>query len=109
MIFAARCFMSTGGRDPRRFARNRPATGSSLEWFDIALATAREAWPAIAVDEAAFARRLEELVGNAAEPAAALAELHVADMYLTVACACGNRAALDALERDYISELRTTL
>ena len=72
--------------------------------FDDALAAARQVWPALVVDDAAFQRHLAKLV-----EATALAQLHVADVYLTVACAGGDGAALAALEREYFADLRATL
>jgi RNA polymerase sigma-70 factor, ECF subfamily len=81
----------------------------SSSQLEAAVGTARAAWPDLDVDADALAARLTGLVGDDADPEGALAKIHVADVYLTVALAAGHCDALSALERDYLPDLRTTL
>jgi RNA polymerase sigma-70 factor, ECF subfamily len=76
---------------------------------EVAHATARGAWPAFAVDEDRLAGRLAELVRGEPAPAEALGQLSCADLYLALACAEGNAAALAVLDRDYLAGLRPIL
>lgn len=72
-----------------------------------AYARARGAWPGVAVDEERFVAHLQRLLrsiqGGVAD------ELEIADIYLTLACAAGDDAALAALERTYVPPLRGRL
>jgi len=60
---------------------------------------ARRAWPGIVVDERQFVAYLAERIPSDEPPAAALALLHVDDLYLACACATGLPAALEAFDR----------
>jgi len=60
-----------------------------------ALATARQAWPAIALDENAFADALRTRITDEAP----LDKLHVAELYIAVALAAADPAALAAFEQ----------
>jgi RNA polymerase sigma-70 factor (ECF subfamily) len=71
-----------------------------------AIARARAAWPAIACDEAAFAARVAELIGD---DAAAADDLDAAGVWFALACASGDAAALAALEREHLPALRPGL
>ena len=81
--------------------------------LEVALATAFEAahtaWPGLAIADAAFGAHLARLVHDDDAPAAALGQLAIADVYLSLACAGGDPAALAILDRDYFAELRPTL
>ena len=70
------------------------------------LAEGREAWPALEVEGAAFARYV---AARAPGGAARLADLHAADLFLAHACATGDARALAALERRYLAELPALL
>lgn len=62
------------------------------------------AWPKLRVDAAQFAAFLaSKLSGGTGE--SALAELAVEDLYLAFACSLGDRAALDAFEREMRRDL----
>ena len=75
-----------------------------------AMAASREAWPDMApVDPADFVRHLAQLVRTQPDPVAALDALHVADVYLTFACAAGVTEALEALERTHLAQLPRAL
>jgi RNA polymerase sigma-70 factor, ECF subfamily len=73
-----------------------PQMGSGAEALPVeihaAILRARTAWPLIALDEAGFVRRLLEILGE--QPAAAVAALHVEDLYLAWACTEGHEEAL---------------
>jgi len=81
--------------------------------LEAALATAFEtahtAWPSLAIADAAFGAHLARLVHDDDAPAAALGQLAIGDIYLSLACAGGDPAALAILDRDYFAELRPTL
>jgi RNA polymerase sigma-70 factor (ECF subfamily) len=72
--------------------------------LDGHVAAAHEAWPDIAVADAAFvahlARRFPDDGGEAE-----LRSLRAADVYLALACAGGDEAAIAALERAYFGEV----
>jgi RNA polymerase sigma-70 factor (ECF subfamily) len=73
--------------------RNRPAIEARLE---MQLAAARDRWPAVEIDGAAFAAHWAERLARTADPEAALEQLHVADLYLAFGCASGEVNALRA-------------
>lgn len=92
-----------------RLAADR-ADGDELDRaLQAALDRARAGWPELAVDEARFAEHLARVLGDAAAPADLLDQLHVADLYFTVACADGTPAALAALDRQHFAALRSPL
>jgi RNA polymerase sigma-70 factor, ECF subfamily len=70
---------------------------------------ARAAWPEIHVSVDRLGGHLAALVRDEADPVAALARLHAADVYLTIACADGDAAALAAIERDFLPGVRSPL
>jgi RNA polymerase sigma-70 factor (ECF subfamily) len=74
-----------------------------------ALAAAHAAWPALPIADARFAEHLADLVRDAPAVAGALGQLHIADVYLSLACAEANPDALAILERDYLADVRPTL
>jgi RNA polymerase sigma-70 factor (ECF subfamily) len=77
--------------------------------LDAAHVAAHAAWPAIDVDDAKLAAQLSKLLAGEADPVAALAKMHVADVYLTVACADGNAEAIAVIENQFVPDLRSTL
>lgn len=86
------------------------ALGVELEpALEAALATARAAWPGLTVADARFAEHLAGLVRDAPAVADALTQLHVADVYLSLACAEGDSDALAIFDRDYVAGVRPTL
>ena len=60
--------------------------------LEAAVHRGRAAWPAIAIDDARFAARVREILGDAAVEA--VADLHVEDLYLAWACGEGHPDAL---------------
>lgn len=74
------------------------------------LAAGRAAWPALPLQDDDVLRYLAERVPEAAvDLSAALADLHVADLYLACACALGSPQALSAFERHCFAELPASL
>jgi len=73
--------------------RNRPAVEARLE---TQLAAARDRWPAVEIDGAAFAAHWGEQLSRTTDPEAALEQLHVTDLYLAFGCAAGEVNALRA-------------
>jgi RNA polymerase sigma-70 factor (ECF subfamily) len=71
-----------------------------------AIARARTAWPAIGGDEGAFVTRLAKLL---ADDAVALDEIDVGGVWIALACAAGEGAALAALETEHLPALRPAL
>jgi len=80
-------------------------TGTTTEptTVEAAIAHARATWPDLVGDEPAFRARLAALPGDA------IAELDVADVWLALACASGEAAALAVLERELLPSLRPAL
>jgi RNA polymerase sigma-70 factor, ECF subfamily len=74
---------------------------------DVAAAVAAR-WPAW-VDPASFAGYLAARLDPALAPAAAMAEVFAADLYLACACVRGVAAAHAAFEREYVAELPAVL
>jgi RNA polymerase sigma-70 factor, ECF subfamily len=95
----------------RAFCAARPTAAPSPE-LEGALARAasagRQAWPALAVGDEAFAAYLGARVG-ADDPVEGLADCHAADLWLACACAQGNPAALEAFAGTHLSRLASYL
>jgi RNA polymerase sigma-70 factor (ECF subfamily) len=70
------------------------------------VATAREAWPALALTDVAFVGYLAGRLSPDIELATALAELRAADLFLACGCARGDAAAMTAFETGYFNEIR---
>jgi RNA polymerase sigma-70 factor (ECF subfamily) len=70
--------------------------------------SARAALPSVTVDPAAFIEHVRSHLPEAGGEAA-LASLHVADLYLACACARGDKAALDDLDRRFLSQVHVHL
>jgi RNA polymerase sigma-70 factor (ECF subfamily) len=69
------------------------------------LATAREAWPDLAVDPAQFVSYLAERVPKDEPAVDALASMYVADLYLAHGCLLGVPRALAMFEKNYLLPL----
>jgi RNA polymerase sigma-70 factor (ECF subfamily) len=70
------------------------------------LASAREAWPELAVDPGTFVEYVAARVGDGAPPAAAVRALCAADLYLACACVHGDRRGLAALDSLIVAAAR---
>lgn len=69
------------------------------------IASARQAWPALELDEAAFVDHLaQHLTADAT-----LASLHAADLWLAFACVLGDPAALTAFEQTVLARVPAVL
>lgn len=68
-------------------------------------AAARAAWPKVSVDGARFAAEVEARLGDGV----ALEALHAGDLYLAVACAAGDAAALACFEEAFGPEITRAL
>lgn len=73
------------------------------------LAKAREKWPKLKVDDAAFLLHLAARLDGAADVPEALVRLKVADLYVAFACAQRDAAAMEALEARVKPELYKAL
>jgi RNA polymerase sigma-70 factor (ECF subfamily) len=89
-------------------ARREAAPGLE-DALTSALERAHLAWPASRVDDALFGRELAMRIPAGGDPLSALDSLNVADVYLAVACAGRDEAALAAFERIGVPEVRATL
>src|SRR5262245_60064756 len=67
------------------------------------------AWPQFAVPAAEFEQYLLDRVAARPDRVQALAALRVEDLYLACACARGDAAALEALERGAMTQVREQL
>lgn len=74
-----------------RTLRDQPGIEERLE---AQLSAARNRWPAVQLDEAAFAGHWAEQLARTDNPQAALEHLHVSDLYLAFGCAAGETHAL---------------
>jgi RNA polymerase sigma-70 factor (ECF subfamily) len=75
----------------------------SSDFFQDAIAAARRAWPDVSCDEAAFRERITRAAGS--DDVAALEAVSTDDLYLATACGAGDRRALEAFERRYLSRV----
>ncbi len=70
-----------------------------------ALGRARRRWPGVELGGEAFAAELGRRAAGGGDPAAALAALHAEDLYLALACARGDRAALAHFDRELLGQI----
>jgi RNA polymerase sigma-70 factor (ECF subfamily) len=81
--------------------------------LDAALAglvrEAREAWPQVDMDAAAFLAHVAERLPSAGDAGEALASLRAAELFLAFACTRGDARALEALDAQVLSQLGTWL
>lgn len=83
---------------------------SDLEMrLEAALETARAAWPRIVVSDEAFFTQLARHAKPGGDAVDFLDHLHPADLYLAVGCSRADRAALDAFDRTYRSDIDAVL
>ena len=66
-------------------------------------------WPEITVEPRAFAAAMARSFVDGPDSCAALAELHVADLYLAQACASGDTPAIEAFERTHGATIASSL
>jgi RNA polymerase sigma-70 factor, ECF subfamily len=86
------------------------AGGSDLpERLADVLAHARRTWPGLTPDAHDFVRCLARGVQGHEDPAAALGQLHAADLYLARACVQGQPAALAAFDQQILRPLEPAL
>lgn len=72
--------------------------------LDAAVATGREAWPAITIETKAWSRALAVTAPRPVEPARPLGAMLVADHYLAFACGHGDPAAVVACDAILVRE-----
>src|SRR4051812_6445333 len=75
----------------------------ALSAFADALGRFRAAYPDVRVDDARLRARVAELWPDASEDD--LRSVHLSDLFLTSACAQGNKAAIAAFERHFLQRL----
>jgi len=92
-----------------RLGEARPLGAELDDLLEAALSTARAAWPGFAVADDRFAEHLATLVRDEPAVVEALGHLHIADLYLSLACAEGRAEALVIIDRDYFADVRPTL
>jgi RNA polymerase sigma-70 factor (ECF subfamily) len=84
--------------------RSAAITAAALEAaLAAALDAGRAAWPDVALDPLDFAAHLGARVPDAPDLAAAIAELHAADLYLACACARGEPRALACFDDQFLA------
>lgn len=74
-----------------------------------AVARAHAAWPDVSMPDEDFAGELAARIPAEETPLDALRAMRVEDVYLAVACASGDAAAIAEVERRYVPELRRAL
>lgn len=80
---------------------DRGALGAALSAH---VASARQAWPGLTVDPAGFVAHLAARLGVEATPTQ-LAQVRAGDVYLALACASGDPAAIAIFETTYFGEI----
>lgn len=73
------------------------------------LTQAKAGWPGLKVSEEAFVQHLASLLPDDEDAASTLEQMHVADVYLSLACALGDPGAIEALERDVLPHATVAL
>jgi len=76
-------------------------SSSSRELFS----RGRDAWPGVEVEPDDFTRYVRDRLARDEDLEAALGSAHIEDLYLACACAQGNPRALEAFERDFLSNV----
>ncbi|MBX7115127.1 MAG: sigma-70 family RNA polymerase sigma factor [Myxococcaceae bacterium] len=100
-----KAFVESGSSVAAGLAKSVPDLGAALRGIAHA---AREAWPGFSVTELDFIRHLaRHLPARGAKET--LSALHVADLYLALACAAGDVKALAAFQRLQVPKLTPTL
>ena len=75
------------------------------ETLTLLVAAAREAWPALELESAAFVAHL----ASRTQPGVELTSLHAADLWLALACLLGDPLALEAFERTVLAKVPAVL
>jgi RNA polymerase sigma-70 factor (ECF subfamily) len=107
----------SGTRDEGLVGAEPEGSGSVDPRFEAelqsALQRARETWPTLDVEAAQFLeelkRRLPDRHDNAGDAAASIAAIHASDLYLAIACANGEKAALMAFDARYAGDIRAAV
>ncbi len=95
-------------RARRHDANDQPDPALDAE-LASALGRARAAWPDVSISDEAFAAELAARIPAEEQPLDALRAMRVEDVYLAVACAAGDAAAIAEVERRYVPELHRAL
>jgi RNA polymerase sigma-70 factor (ECF subfamily) len=69
------------------------------------VASARAAWPDVAIATESFVAYVAARIPDGADPAKALGDAHGLSLYLACGCASGDARALDAFERLYLARV----
>jgi RNA polymerase sigma-70 factor len=86
-------------------SRDRRAAGEVTERLGDALGRARDQWPALVPDQAAFARYVGGCVSPKVDPVVALGRLNLLDLVLVSACLVNAKGAMAAFETTYRPEV----
>jgi RNA polymerase sigma-70 factor (ECF subfamily) len=87
-----------------------PSSASALrDALDELHRKARSAWPALDVDAEVLRRALVARLEGAGDPLTSLAGLNGDEIYLALACAAGDRAALGVFESTYLPSIGDAL
>src|SRR5262245_12862472 len=87
-------------------AAGAPAPAEDLEVrLRAMLALGRQSWPALPLSDEEFLRHLADRLPEGIELAAALENLHAADLFLACACTLQKPQALTAFDRHCLGEL----
>ncbi|HUS66349.1 MAG TPA: sigma factor-like helix-turn-helix DNA-binding protein [Kofleriaceae bacterium] len=88
---------------PERRAAAAPSAPELGELLADAIAAGRVTWPDVPLPDADFIRHIAACLPPDADPVAALAELHAADLYLACACAQGEPRALAHFDEHFLA------
>jgi RNA polymerase sigma-70 factor (ECF subfamily) len=89
------------------FAKDKPsrATSALEKTLEKLLEQARAAWPGVEIDASGFMNYLGARVSPDKDGEPQLTTIQASDLYLACACALGNPAAVQALDRRYLVEV----
>ncbi len=86
---------------------------ASESWIEGTLAkmyqSAHDVHPSVKVDAGTFVQHLAERVPRGGDLAAALANVHTADLFLACGCTRGDPAATEAFDREFVSQVSAYL
>jgi RNA polymerase sigma-70 factor (ECF subfamily) len=99
-----RFFAALLGPSPAPAHLEEDSTRGIDHTLDLLIAEAESAWPHVRLDPNLFVERLARNV-SAADPLGSLAALHASDLYLALACAEGDRAAMTALDTEFLGHI----
>jgi RNA polymerase sigma-70 factor (ECF subfamily) len=86
-----------------------PPAHALSETLDGLVEVARAAWPEVELDDPLIARELAARIDGQDDPARALSELRVADLYVAWGCIAGDDRALTAFERELLPTITSAL